>query len=129
MKSEESISEIKSVLKSVNVSWSSGKPEELNNYFHDDIVILSPELKILGAGKADCIQSYVDFLDRSRVIEYTDTDPEIRIFEDTAIAFYNYKVSWKTGETLFNEAGQELYVFAKQNGKWLVVMRELAPKE
>ena len=128
MKSEGSINEVKGVLKAVNGAWSSGKPEDLKDYFHDDIVIVSPELKILGAGKENCIQSYIDFLDRSRVIEYTDTDPEIRIFEDTAIAFCRYTISWETGGKFLKEEGQELYVFTKQNAQWLVVMRKLMPK-
>lgn len=128
MKTKDSITEIKNILKKANHAWSSGHPEKLDEYFHNDIVIVSHEMKVLGEGKKACIQSYVDFLSRASVTAYTDTDPEVRIFENTAIAFYGYDVSWIMDNKEFHEIGNELYILNHSKDKWQIVMRKLMPK-
>ncbi|MBN2410246.1 nuclear transport factor 2 family protein [candidate division KSB1 bacterium] len=119
---------IKDILKNVNIAWSSGNPEDLMNYFHDNMLIISPDMKILGYGKENCIKSYIDFLNQATIIDYQKNVPEIHIFENTAIVFYTYNISWKTNNKLFNEKGKEIYVLNKHKNKWLIVMRKIASK-
>lgn len=125
--STDAITTIKCILKDTNKAWSSGRPEDLNQYFHDSIIIVSPDMKILGAGKELCIQSYIDFLNRATDIHFHDHEPEVHIFENTAIVFYTYDISWQVDGKQFQETGKELYVLNKLKGQWLIVMRQLMP--
>ena len=113
------------LLQNVNLAWSSGNPEDLKNYFDDKIFILSPDMKILGSGKQNCIKSYIDFLNHATVIDFKENVPDVFVFDNTAIAFYSYSISWKTGDKLFNETGREMYMLDKKENKWLIVMRKL----
>ena len=123
------LTEIKEILKSVNASWLSGKLDNLNKYFHENMIIVSPNIKILASGKENCIQSYIDFLNRATIIDYSDRDPEVHVFGNTGIAFYAYHIFWKIDEKTFRENGEELYVFNRNNDKWSIVMRKLMPKK
>ena len=120
---------IKRILKDTNEAWSSGKPETLSAFFHDDIIIVSPDLKILGSGKGACIQSYADFLGRASDICFHAEDPDVFIFDRSAVAFYTYDISWKMEGRQFRETGKEVYVLNKQKDEWRIIMRQIQPAE
>ncbi len=120
---------IKEILKKVNQAWSSGNPDDLKRYFDENIIILSPDMKILGSGKNNCVQSYIDFLNHATIIDFKENVPEVHIFDNTAIVFYRYSISWKSGDKLFNENGKEMYILDKKEDKWLIVLRKLMPTE
>jgi len=120
---------IKELLKKANQTWSSGHPHDLKHYFHDNMLILSPDLKILGSGKENCIKSYIDFLNHVTVTDFKENDPDVFVFDNTTIAFYRYSISWKTGDKSFNENGKEMYVLSKKENKWLIVLKKLIPTE
>jgi hypothetical protein len=42
---------IRQILLTINKVWSKGNPDDLNEYFHEDLVILSPELQRMGEDK------------------------------------------------------------------------------
>jgi len=121
------IEDIKSVLKNTNLAWSTGNPTNLEKYFHEDIIIVSADLKILGSGKANCIKSYIEFLSKAKIVNFTDSDPIVNLFENSAIVFYEYDISWEMDNKLFEETARELYVFERSAGKWLIIMRKLIP--
>jgi ketosteroid isomerase-like protein len=123
----DAITAIKRFLKDTNKAWSSGKPENLNHYFHDHIIIVSPDLKIMGSGKEPCIQSYIDFLSRPSDIHFHADDPDVFVFDNTAVAFYTYHISWKMEGRQSRETGKEIYVLNKQKDEWLIVMRKINP--
>jgi ketosteroid isomerase-like protein len=118
---------IKRIIKDANKAWSSGNPENLSLYFHDQIIIISPDLKILGSGKGPCIQSYIDFLNRASDICFQAEDPDVFVFNRSAVVFYTYDISWKMDGQQFREKGKEIYVLNKQKDKWLIVMRQIKP--
>ena len=126
---QQEIKTIQTVLKKMNETWADGNPEALTSYFHDDVMIVAPDMKILGAGKKACIQSYVDFLNAASDISFKDDEPEVHLYDQTAVAFYKYDVSWTMDEKSHQEAGKELYVLNKIDGDWLVVMRKLIANE
>ena len=117
--------QIKELLKKVNQTWSSGNPDDLKHYFHDNMLIMSPDMRIMGSGKDNCIKSYIDFLNHATVIDLKEHVPEVHIFDNTAIAFYQYSISWKSGDKLFNENGSEMYILDKKENDWLIVLRKL----
>ena len=117
----ESVQEIKEILKSISRAWSSGDPAELNRYFHDEIKIISTDMKVVGDGKALCIQSYMDFISKAEIKHYEENDPEVYVFDQTAVAFYAYRIAWNIENQSFDEKGQEMYVFSRVKNKWQVV--------
>lgn len=115
--------QIKQTIKKINQSWLEGHPENLNQFFHDDMLILSPDFKIMGAGKAVCMKSYSDFISQAVIKDYQESDPEIHVWGDTAIAFYNFEIAWEMKGKSSKETGRDFFVFTFENDKWLAVWR------
>jgi hypothetical protein len=115
--------QIHQIIKKINQSWLEGHPENLNQYFHDNMIIVSTEFKVMGAGKEVCVKSYADFINQAVVKDYKETDPEIHVWGDTAVAFYNYEIAWEMNGKSFREAGRDFFVLIFENGKWLAVWR------
>lgn len=126
---ENSKNEIAKTVRKINSALVEGNPEKLNEYFHEDIMIVSPELKVRGKGKDECIKSYVDFLSKATLNEYNQSEPQICVFGSTATVSYKYDVGWEINGESFKESGQNLFVFTRVDGKWLVVWRMLIPQK
>jgi len=115
--------QIHQIIKKINQSWLDGRPENLNQYFHDNMMIVSHEFKVMGAGKEVCVKSYTDFINQAVIKDYKESDTEIHVWTNTATAFYNYEMAWEMNGKSFNEKGRDFFVFTYEDGKWLAVWR------
>ena len=115
--------QIRQVIKEINQSWLEGHPEILNQYFHDNMMIISSDFKIMGAGKEVCVKSYTDFISQAVVKDYKESGPEIHVWNDTAVVFYNFEIAWEMDGKLLNDSGRDFFIFTFENGRWLAVWR------
>lgn len=116
---------ITNIIRDLHHAVTTGELRKLDLLFHDDVKIVSPDMKILGDGKAICIQSYADFISKAKIEQYDDDVSEVFVYENTAIAFYTYIMTWITDGKKFSDQGNELYVLTKENDDWLIVLRKL----
>lgn len=116
---------IKNIVTGLNKAVAEGKLDKIGPLFHENIKIVSPELKIHGDNKEICIQSYIDFLSKAKIEQYTDNITDIFVYENTAVVFYTYNITWSMGGKSFTDQGKELYVLTKENNKWLIILRKL----
>jgi hypothetical protein len=123
----QSIADLKATIHQINHAWLNGEFEKLNELFHDEIQIVGPDLTIMGQGKAACINSYVDFISRVKILDYHESNPQIFRWGDTAIAWYRYQIKWETAGKFFTDSGQDLFVFSRIGGKWLAIWRKVMP--
>jgi hypothetical protein len=72
-----------------------------------------------------CIRSYVDFINKAEIKQYDDSVNNIFVYENTAVVFYTYTMSWLMDEKSYTEQGKELYILTKENNKWLIMVRKL----
>lgn len=112
-------------IKKINACWLSGNPEDLAKYFHENIIIVSPDLQIMGEGKDNCIKSYLDFLASSNILSYSENVVEVNDYENTAAVFLSFSISWEIGGERNEEEGKELYIFSRENDDWKLVLRKL----
>ncbi len=124
---EKSKKEIIEIINKINSSWIESNPESLRNYFHDNIMIVSPELKVLGKGIEECIKAYTDFINQATIIEHNISEPEIYVFENTAIASYKYDFAWELKGKSYRESSHNLFVFTYTDSRWLAVWRKILP--
>jgi hypothetical protein len=115
--------QINQIIKKINQSWLEGHPENLSQYFHDNMMIVSPDFKIMGARKAVCVKSYSDFISHAVIKDYQDSDPEVHVWANTATAFYNFEIGWEMNGKSFKESGRDFFVFTFEDNKWMAVWR------
>ncbi|MEJ2054525.1 MAG: hypothetical protein P8X42_11455, partial [Calditrichaceae bacterium] len=84
--------DIASLIIDLNKAVAEGNLNILDEMFHENIKILSQDMKILGDGKEACIKSYFEFLAANKIDTYKDNVDNIFIYENTAIVMYSYDI-------------------------------------
>ena len=120
--------EICELVRKINEAWVQGRPEELAEYFHRDMVILHPDLETRAAGRAACVEGYADFCRQATIHRFEPSEPAIEVFGETAIAVYRWEIAYEMKGQSFKEAGRDLFVFIQEGGKWQAVWRTLIPQ-
>ncbi len=121
--------EIRRIIRAINEAWTQKKTEDLDAFFDDRIMIVAPNLHVLGRGKEACLASYADFAGRARIRRFSADVPEISIWGDTAVAGYSFEIDWEEMGRERKDAGREVFVFQRAAGRWLAVWRLVLPQD
>lgn len=118
--------ELWNIMQQINKSWLEGQRAQLTDYFHENVVFNSPDLKRQSIGKDICVQSYLDLMNNSKVLFYTDTNPIVHVFDNTAIVIYDFEMKYEQKNKVYHETGTDIMIFGKQQNSWKAVWRSLA---
>ncbi|MFT4062142.1 MAG: nuclear transport factor 2 family protein [Edaphocola sp.] len=114
------------LVQKINNCWYQGRPTDLLDYFHQDVVFNSPDFKHQITSKENCVQTYTDFMNISSVIDYIESSPNIRIFEKTAIVTYDFEMKYEQKDKTYHEIGTDILVFGKDGQSWKVIWRAMS---
>ncbi len=119
--------EIRIALETINGAWLSRNVSAirlaLSSCFHPEMVIKDAKLKTVASGREACVQSYVDFIQQARVSAYQQTEPEIHVLIDAAVASYNWEIAYSLDQKNHRERGGDIFVFVRAEEKWMAVWR------
>ena len=118
---------IAGLVRQINAAWTQGQPERLQAYFHEAMVIVPPGFQDRVEGRSACVESYREFVQSATVQRYHESSPDIDIVGDTAVATYRFEIVYTIDTTDFQEAGRDVFVFARSAGTWLAVWRTVIP--
>ena len=76
--------DIRQTLDRLNQAWRHGRFEELRAFFDPDVVTKGLALKEVARGREALVQSYVDFMGRSKLTEYAESDHAVYEWGDCA---------------------------------------------
>jgi hypothetical protein len=99
----------------------------LEVFFHDDMTIRGADLSITARGKDACIQSYLDFVQQAGIRECTLEEAEVDLARDTASAVYNWEMTYEMDGQEYSEAGADVLMLARVDGRWLITWRLMLP--
>ena len=127
MSSQESSTktEIRELIKQMNDVWATGRPGRLSQFFHEGIVMVPPDFTNRLEGREACVASYADFCSQAAIRGVKIGEPGIEVFGDTAVATYSYEIDYEMGGERFNDKGRDIFVFIREDGKWLAVWRTM----
>lgn len=89
------------------------------------MVTVAPGFAMRGEGREACVQSYRDFMSAAKVIRYRESAPVIDVFGDTGVSTFRWEMTWEMQGQTHDESGHDLFVFARQDGRWLAAWRTL----
>ncbi len=118
---------LRELLSAIRRAWTTGRTDELAPLFHKHMVMAPPGMKQTVKGRDACVRSYRDFLTAARVVEYTQGNPSVESWGDTAVGSFGWEMAWEMGGQAFRESGHDVWVFARANGRWQAVWRTLIP--
>ena len=119
--------EITRILKEINRAWTSGKAGELDQYFHEDMIIAQPDFGVRGEGKNACVNSYREFAGMANIQGFKESDHVVLVWGDTAVASYKFEIEYELDGQAHQDSGYDLFVFARQDGTWLAAWRTILP--
>lgn len=114
---------IRQVVQEINDVWRNGKTADLNRYFHANMVIVGPGCQEFGRGRDACVRSYEEFVRSAVIREYTESEPAIDVWGNTAVASYSWKMAYEQKGTLSREQGHDQFVFTREPDGWRAVWR------
>jgi hypothetical protein len=118
--------EILSIIKNINKAWLQGNIEDLRKYFHQEIIMISPDFRNRMSGIETILESYKDFFSRSIIHSFAESDFHIHIFDNTAAADYYYHIVYEINGKKYGGTGREIWTLSKIKNKWLAVWRFMA---
>jgi ketosteroid isomerase-like protein len=120
---------IRDRLTRINEAWqhhrSDAMARVLSECFASDVVMRGPGFSLAGEGREAAVQSYVDFTNQAEVKAFNAEDPTIDVAGDTAVAQYQWQMTYVLAGQEYTDAGHDLFVFSRIDGSWLVVWRAL----
>ncbi len=123
--------QVRLLLQRINDAWLQGPveqiPQKLEDCFHHQMVIRGPDFQELGRGKAACAKSYQDFLNQAKVHRCQLAEPHSDVAGDTAVAACAWEMTYELNGQTYTESGHDLFVFTRDQGRWLAVWRTLLP--
>ena len=115
--------EVLQTLDSLNRAWLDRRFGALAEFFDDDIVMKGPGLKDLARGSGPVVQSYADFIRKSDVTEYTESNHFVNNWDRTAVPGFDWSMTWVQNGKTEQGRGQDMFVFERRGERWIAVLR------
>jgi len=131
MPAEMIVERLEELVREINRLWVGGNPGRLGEYFHANMIMLAPDLKVIGRGKEECVKGYEDFCQQARVANFEELKFAVDIWGDTASVSYDFDISYEMEGKNYHDTGRDLFIFSREgtHGKWLAVWRILVPSK
>lgn len=108
-------------LRALNDAWTQSNPEKLTDYFHPEMIAITPVDRLRREGAAACIAGWQGFADSTRIHSWREIDPMIRVFDNSAVVSYYYEIRFEIGGQIVEQGGRDLFFFVHEDGCWWAV--------
>ncbi len=113
--------EIWATLRALNDAWTQGNPAQLADYFHRDMIAVTPVDRLRRDGAVACIAGWQGFAESTRIHRWREIDPLIHVFADAAVVSYYYEIRFEVDGKIIEQNGRDLFFFVRENGRWWAV--------
>lgn len=110
--------EVWETLRKLNDAWTKGDGKDLKNFFHKDMVAITPTDRNRREGREECIAGWAGFLSMAKMHRWEEIDPKIQVYGDSAVVTYYFDMAFEMGGQLIEMGGRDMFVFVKEGGKW-----------
>jgi len=107
--------------------WLEGRFDELAHYLAPDVVIIAPGGQHRMVGVASAVESYRDFVQRSRIRRFDTSDYVVTEQGGAAVVDYAWEMEWESGGAPRAAQGREILVLSRLPAGWRVIWRTQIP--
>lgn len=119
--------EIWTTVRAMNDAWTKGNPDDLGDFFHQDMVAITATDRNRLNGGAACIAGWKGFSNAVHIHRWEEVDPVIHVYDNSAVVAYNFDMSFDMGGQTINMGGRDMFFFVKENGRWWAVADQFSP--
>ncbi len=113
--------EVWQTLRALNDAWTKGDPADLRHYFHEHMVAFAGNARERIEGREACVKGWSAFANATEIHAWREISPKIQIYGNTAVVTYYFDMSFSMDGQEIEMDGRDMFVFVKDNGKWLAV--------
>lgn len=119
--------EVWETLRKLNDCWTKGDGQDLVNYFHEDMVAITPTDRNRREGRAACVAGWAGFASAAKITHWQEIDPQIQVYGNAAVVTYYFDMSFEMGGQTIKMGGRDMFVFVKEGDKWWAVADQFSP--
>jgi ketosteroid isomerase-like protein len=119
--------DVQAAVEAYDRCWVEGRPEDLRQYLHANVVFAGPHFERLASGVDACVQSYHQFLSQARIHGFAGSDYVIDLAGDCAVVTYRWTIDYEFAGARHKDTGQDLLVWLHRAGRWLITWRSQRP--
>ena len=119
--------EVWETLRSLNDCWTRGDATKLTDFFHNDMVAITPTDRERREGREACVAGWVGFAKMTKINQWVETDPKIQLYGNTAVVTYYFDLEFDMSGQTIKMGGRDMFVFVKENGRWSAVADQFSP--
>jgi len=117
--------EIHNTLTAINNAWRNSHPEEMEIYLHPEIIMKLPGFSGEITGREVLIDSFKEFCSNAQVLEYSESDEQINIIGNCAIATFKFEMIYERTKYRDKSIGRDFWIFERQGNNWAAVWRTM----
>ena len=119
--------EVWATLRALNDAWTQGRPDELVEYFHPQMVAVTPVDRHRVTGGAACVAGWKGFAEKAHIHYWRELDPVVKVFGDAAVVAYDFEMAFAMGGQEITMGGRDLFFFVREDGRWWAVADQYSP--
>jgi ketosteroid isomerase-like protein len=116
---------IRRALREINEHWREKRYDRIGALLAEGAVVAPPGLERRVCGRKAYVQSYRDYDEAARTLEFSAGDPQVDVIGDVAVAVCPFDVVYEAEGTIHREHGHDLLVFSRLRGRWKVAWRTM----
>jgi len=110
-------------LNAINQAWRQHQFAAMEALLHENIVMRGPKLKEYARGRQAFVQTYVQFMAQSHILEYSESNHAMDKWGDVASATYDWTMTYEQKGQTKVDKGQDMFVFHRTHTGWVAVLR------
>ncbi|MFZ1054974.1 MAG: nuclear transport factor 2 family protein [Opitutaceae bacterium] len=112
--------------KQISLLWRAAKWEDLGRCFSEEVVQVGPRLRELTRGREAAVESYKQFFENARLIDYDEGAFRAEVWPGFAICTYEFRMKYEAeGKRRFS-SGTDQFLFRQEpEHRWVAVWRFL----
>lgn len=111
-------------IQALNRAWTiDNNASELKNYFHKDMIAITPTDKKRLEGGKSCVAGWKNFSENAKIHYWKEIEPKVQLYGHGkfAVATYYFDMSSKMGGQTIKMGGRDMFTLVNEDGKWWVV--------
>jgi hypothetical protein len=120
--------EVAEVLRVINKAWVEGRPDDVEEWVRDDIVMAFPGFEGRSEGGESFVEGYREFLSQASILAFRELDVSIDVWGETAVASYRFEIEYEMAGESHRDSGHDVFVFTREPEGWRAVWRTMMPE-
>lgn len=118
------ISATEQFARDLNFAWYEGRYDDLERYYHPDVVMSVPGCLQPVVGRAAMLETYREFAEAVKVHAFSINQMEVFAYDGVELCHLDFEVDYETSDGRFQEQGRDVYVIKENaHGEKRVVWR------